>query len=282
MAARSTPALLATTDDGVRLALERFAPAGPRRAVALLTHAMMARGAYLARFAEELARHGVESYVLDFRGHGKSVPPRARRGPGWCFDDLVRRDLPAAVTAVSNATGVTPAELAYVGHSLGGLAGLAAFGSGEVPAPRRLVLVAVNVWTRPRGVRLLASVAFVTSARIAGHVPARRLRFGSDDEPRGYVDQFTSWLWRGFSTRDGSDYRALLPRVTSPTLALVGEGDWMCRPADTRAFLAQVPSLRTRCIGRVHGDALDPNHFQLLTDSRLRSVWHDTAEFVVS
>ena len=276
--------LVAITSDGVRLALRRFAPpAGtPRRAVALLTHAMMARGAYLGRYAQFLAEGGVEAWVLDFRGHGGSVPPRAGERPGWCFDDLVDQDLPAAVAAVSAASGVAPAQLAYVGHSLGGLVGLAGFGSGVVSSPRRLVLVAVNVWTRPRGARLLAAAAFVASARLLGHVPARTLRVGSDDEPREYAAQFASWARRGFCARDGRDYRAALTRVGSPTLALVGDGDWMCRLADTReliAFLPRVP--RVRCVGRVRGDAFDPDHFALLTDKRLENVWRETREFLL-
>jgi len=276
---------VAISSDGVRLALKRFAPATGtrRRAVALLTHAMMARGAYLARYASFLAQGGVEAWVLDFRGHGGSVPPRAGQGPGWCFDDYVCRDLPAAVNSVAAAANVTPAELVYVGHSLGGLVGLAGFGTNEAPAPRRLVLVAVNVWTRPRGARALAAAAFVAAGRLVGRVPARTLRIGSDDEPREYAEQFAIWARRGFRARDGRDYRAALTRVHAPVLALVGDGDWMCRPADTREFLADLPHTPIiRCVGRVRGDASDPDHFALLTDTRLGPVWQETLDFMIS
>jgi predicted alpha/beta hydrolase len=277
--------LFATTEDGVRLALRRFAPpAGqPRRGVALLTHAMMARGAYLARYAGFLAEQGVEAWVLDFRGHGESVPPRAGRTPGWTFDDYVRRDLPAAVAAVTRESHVTPESLVYVGHSLGGLVGLAAFGTNEVTAPRRLVLFAVNVWTRPRGVRFLAANALILAGKLAGRVPARTLRFGSDDEPREYVDQFALWARRGFRARDGLDYRAAMTRLTVPTFALVGDGDWMCRSADTREFLAVLPRAPiVRCVGRARGDAVDPDHFALLTNPRLQNVWQETLDFAIS
>ena len=269
----------------MRLALRRVAPADgtATRAVALLTHAMMARGSYLARFAAFLAEGGVEAWVHDFRGHGASVPPRAGHGRGWCFDDLVRLDLPAAFAYVARASGTPPGALAYVGHSLGGLAGLAAIGTREVPEPRRLVLAAVNVWTRPRGARALAAAAFVASGMLLGHVPARTLRLGSDDEPREYVRQFATWARRGFRARDGADYRALLTRVHAPTLALVGDGDWMCRPADAFEMLADLPQTpRVRCVGRHRGDAFDPDHFALLTDERLANVWQETREFIAS
>jgi predicted alpha/beta hydrolase len=268
----------------VRLALRRFAPpaATSRRAVALLTHAMMARGSYLARYASWLAEQGIEAWVLDFRGHGASVPPRADRGPGWSFDDLVREDIPAAIELVARQAGIAPAELAYVGHSLGGLAGLASFATGEAPAPRRLVLVAVNVWTRPRGLRYLAGTAFVTAARLTGRVPARTLRIGSDDEPRAYAEQFRQWLTRGFTARDGTDYRAALTRVQTPTLALVCDGDWMCRVEDSRELLARLRApLHLRRVGRARGDALDPDHFAFFASERLRTVWQETADFIV-
>jgi predicted alpha/beta hydrolase len=285
-AAAASDVSYTTTSDGVRLALARFAPpAGTaRRRVALLTHAMMARGSYHGRFAAFLAEGGVEAWVLDFRGHGASVPPSAARGHrGWSFDDLVRRDLPAAFAHVARAADVVPSELCYVGHSLGGLAGLAAMGTGEVPDSRRLVLAAVNVWTRPRGRRALAALAFVSAGLALGHVPARTLRIGSDDEPRDYVRDFARWALRGFRARDATDYRAALTRVHAPTLALVGDGDWMCRPADVHELLRDLPRApRVRCVGRRRGDAFDPDHFALLTDPRLAPVWRETRDFLLT
>jgi hypothetical protein len=96
------------------------------------------------------------------------------------------------------------------------------------------------------------------------------------------VKQFTTWLHHGFRACDGRDYRAAMTRVASPVLALVGEGDWMCAPADTRELLADLPRApRLRSVGVRHGDAFDPDHFALLTDARLRPVWQETLEFLL-
>jgi len=224
----------------------------------------------------------VDTFVLDFRGHGRSVPPRAGRGPGgdWCFDEYVRQDVPAAVSAVAEAAGVAPGAICYIGHSLGGLAGLAAFATGAAPAPRRLVLAAVNVWTHVTGRRRAAALAFTTVTRALGWAPVRGVRAGSDDEPAGYVAQFGRWTRGKWCARDGRDYGAALAALRVPTLALVGDGDWLCRPADTREFLSQLPiPPRIDCLGRLRGHPFDPDHFQLLTDPRLASAWTKVADF---
>jgi predicted alpha/beta hydrolase len=220
--------------------------------------------------------------VLDFRGHGASVPPRAGRGPhgDWSFDDYVREDVPAAIAVVAAAAGVSPGDLCYIGHSLGGLAGLAAFATGAAPAPRRLVLAAVNVWTHVRGRRRAASLAFTSIARLAGRAPARALRFGTDDEPASYVRQHATWTRGTWRSLAGVDYSAALPSLAVPTLALTADGDWMCTPRDVREFLAPLaPYALLECIGTLRGHPFNPNHFQLLTDPRLTPAWTQVADF---
>ncbi|MBZ0253054.1 MAG: hypothetical protein K8I02_06905, partial [Candidatus Methylomirabilis sp.] len=81
--------LRAETEDGVRLSLRRRRGDGPP---VLLTHAMMANGSVFERkgrgLAPWLAARGFDAFVLDFRGHGVSVPPEPRRD-AWTFDDYV-------------------------------------------------------------------------------------------------------------------------------------------------------------------------------------------------
>lgn len=247
---------------------------------------MMANAGYFARCATFLAGRGVDCFTLDFRGHGASKPPDARSG-SWTFDDYVTRDLPAAFAAVAAAAGVAPGEIGYLGHSLGGLVGLAAFGSGTVPAPRRLVLAATNVWLPARGERRrrVMAGAFFASARLCGRMPARALRLGSEDEPRGYVAQFAGWARSGrWTSLAGVDYQAGLGTLRCPTLVVVGDGDWMCTPHDARALADRLSGPVTiRCVGRLRGDALDPDHFQLFTGERMRErLWPELAAFLAA
>lgn len=282
-------AFRAITADGVRLALRRFAPQGERRGVILCTHAMMARGAYFHRgpndgFAGHLGRRGLEVYVLDWRGHGDSRPP-SPRGDDWSFDDYVDLDLPAALAAVCERSGVAVEEMTYLGHSLGGLVGLAAMGTGRVPLPRRLALWATSVWLPGPGGSLWrrgVMAAYGLSARALGYAPVRALRAGSDDEPRGYVEQLTGWASSGrWTSRIGVDYLAGLPSIECPAWPVVGAGDRLCRADDARELARRLPEVRDmRIVGRHSGDRIDPDHFSLFTSTELASVWDELVDFI--
>jgi len=278
--------LAAITADGVALALRRFPARGPRRAVLLCTHAMMANGGYFCRgFAQHLAARGVDIYVLDWRGHGASRPPSPRRD-SWCFDDYVELDLPAAVAAVAADAGVATGELAYLGHSLGGLVGLAGFATGTAPRPRALALWATSVWLPGRHgpwQRRALMAAYDRASRPLGYAPIRALRIGTDDEPRGYVEQLTGWARTGrWTSRIGTDYMAALGALDVPCWAVNGDGDRLSRARDAQVILDALPRARPlRRAGLRRGDALDPDHFTLFTRPALAPLWDELADFLV-
>lgn len=280
----------ATTDDGVTLALGRFEPTGRRRAVCLCTHAMMANSRYFRTrrggFAQFLAANGVEVYLLDWRGHGASVPPSPRRD-SWGFEAYVRLDLPAAMRAAARTAGIDSAELCYLGHSLGGLVALASFGSGVFPPPQKLSLWATSVWLPgPRGslTRRLIMRAYALASRPLGYAPIRRLRLGSDDEPRQYVDELVGWALSGaWTDRDGTDYLANSANITVPVMTVAGDGDRLSSPRDAQLLRERLTNARQlRRVGKLHGDAIDPDHFSLFTDARLEPLWLELVDFLTS
>src|SRR5690348_18040771 len=96
--------LTTRTADGVTLHIDRVRAQGRSRGALVCLHAMMTDGRYFGArrpdgFAAELAAQGFDVFVADFRGHGRSVPPRAGE-QDWSFDDLVELDVPAIVAAV--------------------------------------------------------------------------------------------------------------------------------------------------------------------------------------
>jgi predicted alpha/beta hydrolase len=273
--------VLARTRDGVTLRIDRMRPAGTPRGAVVCLHAMMTDGRYFGAhrprsFASELAEAGLDVFVADFRGHGRSVPPHAGHDD-WSFDDLVDNDLPAIVDAVAAAAACSPGELAILGHSLGGLVACAALGGGRIQQPRVFVLAATSVWLLgPEGplARRALMAAYRGITALFGKAPIRSLRIGSADEARTYVGQLTGWTrtarWTSLS---GTDYLAGLGTITAPTFAFVGAKDWMCRPSDARGFAGRIPSCRpVRVVGRKHGDRLDPDHFQLFTRPELTAL----------
>src|SRR5579859_2534955 len=125
------------TDDGWRLALRRYEPAGgaKRRRPVVLCHGLGAN--HLAfdvapdfSLARHLARRGYLTLSLDLRGHGDSERP-TRRGPhryGWAFDDYLLHDLPAAIALAKQLAGAGAVH--WIGHSMGGILGYAHLARG--------------------------------------------------------------------------------------------------------------------------------------------------------
>jgi predicted alpha/beta hydrolase len=273
--------LEARTADGVTLRIDLVRAQGRARGAIVCLHAMMTDGRYFGArrsdgFAAELAARGLDVYVADFRGHGRSVPPHAG-GSEWSFDDLVELDLPAIVAA-------TPPDAALLGHSLGGLVAAAGLATGRIPRPRLLVLAATNVWLGETRRRRAAMTALRSLAALAGKAPVRALRAGHADEPRLYIEQLTDWsrVRRWISLR-GLDYFAALAAIDTRTIAFAGTGDWMCPPGDAAAFARTIPTCGPlRVIGRRHGDTIDPDHFGLFTRPELTGLRDWIAELAAS
>lgn len=291
LVADSENLLPAATADGVVLALERFPARGRTRAVCLCTHAMMANGRYFSRgrdagFAGYLSRAGIDTFVLDWRGHGRSRPRTSRAHASWCFDDYVDRDLPAAVAAVCRAADITADELVYAGHSLGGLVALAAMGTRTGWRPRALALWATSLWlpgSRGSRTRRALMALYDLASRPLGVAPTRRLGLGSEDEPRGYVQQLAGWARTGrWCSRDGADYLAGLGRIHVPVWAACGDGDRLCRPADAEVLLRRLRGAAPlRRVGVAAGDAVDADHFTLFTRPALAPLWDEFIAFTI-
>jgi pimeloyl-ACP methyl ester carboxylesterase len=274
--------LVAQTSDAITLRLDRVRATGTRKGVIVCLHAMMTDGRYFGArrpgsFVAPLADAGHDVVVADFRGHGRSVPPRAGTDD-WSFDDLVERDLPAIIERAAQASECMPSELIICGHSLGGLVTTAALGTRKLPPVRALLLPSTAVWLlgpeasiRRRAV--MAAYRGVTT--LFGKAPIRAVGAGTADESVTYVGQLTGWARtaRWLSLR-GVDYLAALESITTPVYPCVGAGDWMCTVDDARKFARRIPTAQpVRVVGRAQGDALDPDHFQLFTRPELRPMW---------
>lgn len=279
--------LATRTTDGATLRVDRV-PARPvrggSRGAVVCLHAMMTDGRYFGArrdgsFAMMLAASGLDVYVADFRGHGRSVPPRAGQG-NWTFDDLVEHDLPAIVKLASETSQLPVEQLGIVGHSLGGLVTCAALGTRKIPSPRVLALAATSVWLGETVARRAIMTAYRGVTAVLGRAPIRALRVGTADESAGYVSQLTSWAMRGrWTSLRGVDYTVALETITVPTFAFTGAGDWMCRPADAERITRRIRTCEPlRVVGRKHGDHLDPDHFQLFTRPELTKLRREVAD----
>jgi alpha-beta hydrolase superfamily lysophospholipase len=272
------------TADGVTLKIDRVPASGERRGAVVCLHAMMTDGRYFGArrdgsFAAALADAGLDVYVADFRGHGRSVPPQAGIDD-WSFDDLVELDLPAILQCAAEASGLPPDRLAILGHSLGGLVACAALGTGRIASPRLLALAATSVWLGETASRRAIMAVYRGVTALFGRAPIKAIRAGTADESAGYVGQLTSWSMRGrWTSLGGIDYMVALERITAPTFAFSGAGDWMCKPSDAEAIARRIRTCGPlRIVGREYGDRLDPDHFQLFTRPELTRLRRELAE----
>ncbi len=269
--------LTAKTADGWELAVWFRAAKAPAQAVpVVLCHGLANNHAFMDfRGAQNLARflsdRGFNVYSVDLRGAGASAPPH--EGP-WevSVDDHLRYDVPALVALVRAHAGCE--QVLWVGHSLGGIIGLAAApelggalaGLVTVGSPfffrvgrTARVLLRIGLWCSPWG-RFDASLARLI-APLAGRVQLRGA-FSSNlanidgVAQRHLLAQVFAPIWRGVMVQlldwvehdacrslDGvKDYRAGLAAVRCPVLVVGGTVDLLCPPPASEELFAQLGS----------------------------------------
>jgi len=274
--------VVAVADDGVRLALYRARPDRPRAAPpVLLVHGTFSNRSFflgsrdrgLGRF---LAGRGFDTWVAELRGHGRSGA--AGRRARWHFEDWIRRDAPALVTRILEATGES--RVVWLGHSAGGVIGIAFAGLGH-PRSAALAGLVMAGSPAPTGLGILQypiAAGALGITRVFGRFPARLIGIGPEDEHAGIMEQWMRWNLSGrWLGDDGTDYFANCARVTCPVLALSGAGDRIWAPPAKCAALALATSSSDRTLticGRTHGFSEDFGHNRLLVSGAAhREVW---------
>jgi len=114
-----------TRADGGRLWADRWLPEGTHRGVVVTCHGIGSNRHHFdllpeVSFVQALRAAGYEVWNVDLRGHGRG---RAVLERPWSFDDHVEVDVPAILEAACTASEAE--AIHWVGHSMGGLVGLA-------------------------------------------------------------------------------------------------------------------------------------------------------------
>jgi pimeloyl-ACP methyl ester carboxylesterase len=249
--------------------------------------------ANLARFLTNL---GFDTYCIGHRGDPSSVPP------DWPvdadFDDLVRLDVPSILKAVSVHSGQQ--RVLWVGHSLGGLLGLASaaitptiVGVVTIGAPvffklhhAYTRLLKLGQWLSPSGLLPVDCVARVLApfaARIEpgqwGDVSAnlqnidalsQRMVLANATSPvwRGVLRQLEDWVrHNAFRSRDfKTDYRAQTKALQRPLLVCAGTVDRLAPLSISREYfdLLTTPDKCFEGFGKEFGQREDYGHGDLV------------------
>jgi pimeloyl-ACP methyl ester carboxylesterase len=245
---------------------------------------------------------GFDCYSVDLRGAGASkhvqgVPHRVT------FDDHVRLDVPAIQQLIAHHHG--KGHVIWVGHSLGGLLGIAASTTTmknrlralvTIGAPVRLPqrrhlrwLLALAQWVMPTGRFDARLVRYL--APLVGHVKVKYLAAASANldnltrhAQRQLLAHVIAPIWRGvlaqlrdwavhdvFRSRDACiDYRCAANELTIPMLVVGGTVDGLCPETVTRQWFRTLTSPRKELaiFGRSSGHQHDYGHADLVVGRR--------------
>jgi Lysophospholipase len=231
-----------------------------------------------ARFAEGMAKHGMGTYALDLRGHGKSAGQRGHVDSWSQWTD----DVSAFVRHVD---GIAGAEVVPLGHSYGGAALLSTVLAGKLPRSRRFVVsspalrlkLKVPAWKLKLGPvtsKIVPRLAMgnevdpATISRIPEVVEAYR------NDPLVH-NRISSRMWTEWQ-KAARDILEGAGQIKVPFLILAGTDDPLVDPAGSRQLHEQAPSMSTLNLleGRYHepfNDLGSEEVFQLIADWLTRS-----------
>ncbi len=265
---------------GAVLTLQRFtgAAAGPP---VLMLHGAIENGRIFYSesgkgLAPYLAENGFDVYVIDLRGHGKSMPP-IDRNSRFGQTEAITQDIPACIEAVRRIRG--PVQQQWIAHSWGGVL----FTSVLARFPELIKQVdslvyfgskrTIRIWNIHRilKVDLVWKWVCPLACRIAGYLPARQLRIGSDSETAKFYRQSAAWVrndaW--IDSDDGFDYAKAIKKLSlPPTWYIAAVNDHaLGHPNDVQDFMAAAgkQDCRYTLLSRENGNRHDYDHINMLT-----------------
>ncbi|HEY6117135.1 MAG TPA: lysophospholipase [Candidatus Dormibacteraeota bacterium] len=231
------------SSDGTRLAYRAWPVSNTdHNAITFaVVHGLGEHAGRYERFARGMARHGMATYAVDLRGHGKSAGQRGHvdSWSQWVVD---------AAAFVAHVQREAQGEVVPLGHSFGGVVMLSAVRAGALDDIRRFVLSSPAL-------RLKASVpAWKTSA--AGFMSRIAPRLALDNEVDAatvsripeIVEAYRAdpLVHRKISSRLYSEWRiaaddnlAHASEVALPFLILAGTDDRLIDPAGSQELHAK-------------------------------------------
>ena len=268
--------------DGYRLAGTLYRPRTPNRRAVLFQAAAGVKQEFYGKFAEYLAGRGFAALIFDYRGIGRSRPPKLR-GFKARMRDWAEKDIGGALDYLARATH--GARLIGIGHSFGALA------FGLVPGNERYVAaMAVGAqsgyWKHWRGTGragmwFLTHVLLPGVSRLHGHFPSRLFGQG-EDLPAGVAIEWASWCRHPRYIVGALGAQDAYARFAAPMRAYAIADDSYAPPASVEAFLEFYPNA-VRKLERV-----DPaqagggpiGHFGFFRERFKDTLWKDAADWM--
>jgi alpha-beta hydrolase superfamily lysophospholipase len=258
--------------DGTKLAYRAW----PRRGAGVtfaVVHGLGEHSGRYNRFADGMAKHGMSTYALDLRGHGKSPGQRGHVDSWSQWTD----DVSAFVRHVESTTG---AEVVPVGHSFGGATLLSTVLAGKLPTTRRFIVsspalklkLAVAGWKLtlgPIASKILPRVALANEIdpKTVSRIPEVVEAYRNDPLVHNKISTRLGAEWQDATRTILSD----AGQIRIPFLILAGTADSLIDPAGSQELHEQAPSISELHLleGRFHepfNDLGSEEVFQLIAD----------------
>lgn len=233
-------------NDGARLPLRRWLPAGPAKAVIVAVHGFNDYSHAFEGSGEEWAKHGIATYAYDQRGFGAAPSPGS-----WAGTYLLDADL-AAVTRQLRARypGV---PLYLLGESMGAaviITGVAGVAGAERPQADGLILLAPAVWGR-QTLNVFLRVTLWTLVHVAPRWtftgeslkiwPSDNIEMLRELSRDPLVIKHTRVATIGGLVDLMSEAFAAAPQLNQPMLLLYGAHDEVVPPRPTEKFITALP-----------------------------------------
>lgn len=225
----------------------------------------------LKGLAPFLAKQGYDVFVGDMQGRGESYPAINKKS-SYGQIDVIKTDIPKFLKKIKEIKG--DVGIHTMAHSWGGVLMLAYLSRFESNV-KSLVLFGAKrqITVRNKEYFKLIFNWYVSGNLLMpfyGYLPAKKLKVGSDDEPKKHFKQINEWL-RGkwIDNEDGFDYaKALKEKEIAPCLFIAAKNDAVLgHPKDVKNLQKEVSATKTDywLLSKENGNLHDYDHINMLT-----------------
>lgn len=224
-----------------------------------------------------LADQGFIGYAADFAGRGLSQPLLAD-GLKHSQQQLICHDIPALIDYFY---ALHQQPLIIICHSWGGVVAAASLARFPhlIPKVKAKICFGTKRVISVRSLERLLKIDLIWNrvapwlGRRYGYIPAKRWRFGADDEPQQFLCDTVAWINGAPFTdlSDHFDYKLACQQTAWPPLwHFAAEDDRLLgHPVDVQAFIEECGQQHARfsLLGKQQGYSQNYDHISMLTHS---------------